>query len=170
MQRTETTNVSDSIVKAWEANGRVNRVLLEHLEPRMLAARSPGGGFSVAQHLAHLAASLKFWTMGLEPETAAALPDLFPAGTDPESLDFEAETDLERIREVMARTEEAALAAVVGRPPGEVGELPHASTEVFLVHMMVHDAHHRGQILLALKTAGHPLPDEGRMWGPWKGG
>ena len=25
---------------------------------------------------------------------------------------------------------------------------------------MAHDAHHRGQILLALKTNGHPLPDE----------
>ncbi|MEM6431914.1 MAG: DinB family protein [Deinococcota bacterium] len=36
------------------------------------------------------------------------------------------------------------------------------------MHMMVHDAHHRGQILLALKTSGHTLPDEGSFWMPWK--
>lgn len=46
----------------------------------------------------------------------------------------------------------------------------HDSPDAFLIHMMVHDAHHRGQILLALKTAGHPLPDEDAVWGPWRGG
>jgi uncharacterized damage-inducible protein DinB len=32
--------------------------------------------------------------------------------------------------------------------------------------MIIHDAHHRGQILLALKTAGHPLPNEDIFWNP----
>jgi uncharacterized damage-inducible protein DinB len=32
--------------------------------------------------------------------------------------------------------------------------------------MTMHDAHHRGQILLALKSEGFPLPDENKLWSP----
>jgi uncharacterized damage-inducible protein DinB len=35
--------------------------------------------------------------------------------------------------------------------------------------MRVHDAHHHGQMLLALKANGHLLPAEEGMWVPWRG-
>lgn len=54
-------------------------------------------------------------------------------------------------------------------PSEKAEEPPHASADADLMHMMIHGAHHRGQIRLALKTAGHPLPDEDAMWGPWRG-
>ncbi|MDQ3461036.1 MAG: damage-inducible protein DinB, partial [Deinococcota bacterium] len=91
------------------------------------------------------------------------LADLY----EPDADDFVAETDPARIREVMAQTHQTALeAADVAEG---TGELPHSSVEASLIHMMVHDAHPRGQLLLALKTAGHALPDEDLMWGPWRG-
>jgi uncharacterized damage-inducible protein DinB len=101
-----------------------------------------------------------------------ALPDLYRGeargrGGDAE---IEVEHELARIRSVVASTAEAARAAVEAAPEGERGELPHPSAEAYLLHMIVHAAHHRGQILLALKTNGFPLPDEGAVWGPWKGG
>jgi hypothetical protein len=33
---------------------------------------------------------------------------------------------------------------------------------------MVHDAHHRGQLILALKTNGYPLPGDKLLWLPWR--
>ena len=62
-----------------------------------------------------------------------------------------------------------ALSIVEGVPEGFTGQPPHSSADAYLIHMMVHDAHHRGQILLAPKTSGYSLPNEDAMWGPWRG-
>lgn len=144
--------------------------LLEHLTPEMLDARTPGGGYSVARHLAHIVSSTKYWGSRLD-KNLGGLPNLFTVREDLDEDDPQAyisETDLARIREVLLETAAAAQEAAANAPEGFTGELPHSSPDTFLIHMMVHDAHHRGQILLALKTSGYPLPDEDLIWGPWK--
>jgi hypothetical protein len=37
-------SASPPVREAWQANVRVNQVLLEHLTPEMLEAQTPGGG------------------------------------------------------------------------------------------------------------------------------
>jgi len=125
--------------------------------------RSPGGGFTVAQHVAHMVAVTKFWGSLIDAERLEPLPDL----ADDDGDSFVAEQDLGRIRAVLERTAAAARAASEAHPEG-ASESPHADADSYLVHMLVHDAHHRGQILLALKTSGHPLPDEEALWAPWR--
>ena len=156
-------SLSPSAKEAWQANGRVNHVLLEHLTPEMVAAQTPGGGWNVAQHIAEIVATPKHFGVKFDEAKLGPLPNLY----DEEAEDFVAETDLERIHEVAQQTADAVLEAA--ETAEDKGDLPHTSIDAYLIHMMVHDAHHRGQILLALKTAGHPLPDENLMWGPWKG-
>lgn len=151
---------------AWRANDRVNQALIEHLEPTMLQVRTPGGGMSVAEHLAHMTGTVKHWGMRLASHRLEQLPDL----EEKVGEEWIPELDTERIAEVQSRTSAAALTEVLETPEGERGELPHENPEMYLIHMLVHDAHHRGQILLALKTAGHSLPDENLMWVPWKDG
>jgi uncharacterized damage-inducible protein DinB len=153
---------------AWRANLKVNGVLLEHLTPEMLDARTPGGGYSVAQHLAHMTQTVNYWGW-LRGDDFDDLPELY-YDYNPETHAFKAVTDLDRVREVMAQTYARAL-EVPDTPEtsDKSEEPPHPTADTYLMHMMVHDAHHRGQILLALKTAGHPLPDEDALWGPWRG-
>ena len=156
---------------AWQTNLQVNLVLVDHLTPEMLQVHTPGGGYTVAQHLAHIVGSVKHWGTKLDNERLGGLPDLFTVceyltEDDPDAL--VPETDLERVRAVLLETAEAARDAAEGAPEGFTGELPHVSTDAFLIHMLVHDAHHRGQLLLALKTSGYALPDEDLMWVPWK--
>lgn len=164
-----TTNANpNSVREAWQANSRVNAALLGHLTPEMLSAPTPGDGYTVAQHLAHMTQVVNYWGW-LRDISFADLPDLY-YDYDPETQAFKAETDLGKIQTVMAQTYAKALeASDKTEPPGNASESPHPTTDAYLVHMMVHDAHHRGQILLALKTAGHPLPDEDAMWAPWRG-
>ncbi|MEX2540463.1 MAG: DinB family protein [Trueperaceae bacterium] len=151
---------------AWQANDEVNGALIEHLDAAMLQARTPGGGMTVAEHLAHITGTVKHWGMELKPDRLAELPDLAERVGD----QWIPETDTGRIGQVARETRTVALAEAVNAPAGERGELPHASPEMYLIHMLVHDAHHRGQILLALKTSGHALPDEESMWHPWRAG
>ena len=169
----DAVDTKDTVQTAWQANLRVNEVLLKHLTPEMLDARTPGGGYSMAQHLAHMVGTTKYWGAKLD-KRLATLPRLFTIREELDEDDLEAfvpETDLGRIREVMVQTAAAAREAEAGKnAPEEVRwEPPHRNTDAFLIHMMVHDAHHRGQVLLALKTSGYPLPDEDAMWGPWRG-
>lgn len=163
--------MTSSVQTAWQANLKVNMALLNHLTPEMLDARTPGGGYSVAQHLAEIVGTTKNWGSRLDEARLGGLPNLYTIREDLDEEDIEAfvpETDLARIREVFVETAAAAQEAAANAPEGFTGELPHSSPDAFLIHMMVHDAHHRGQVLLALKTSGYELPNDDLMWMPWK--
>ena len=155
-------SLSPSVKEAWQANTRVNRALLEHLIPDMVAAQTSGGGYTVAQHIAEIVATPKQWGTKLAKAKLEPLPNLYEDNDEA----FIAETDLTRIREVARQTADAVLEAA--ETAEGKGDLPHTSLDAYLIHMMVHDAHHRGQVLLALKTSGFPLPSDDVMWGPWK--
>lgn len=156
--------LSQSVKEAWQINIRINRSVLEHLTPEMVEAKTPGGGFSVAEHIVEIVGTPKHWGSKFDKATLGPLPDLYTV----EGEDYIAETDLKRIREVAQQTADAVLK--VAEAAEDKGDLPHASVDVYLIHMMVHDAHHRGQLFLALKNAGHPLPDDDLVWLPWKEG
>jgi uncharacterized damage-inducible protein DinB len=152
--------LAEALTVAARSNAAVNDLLAAHLSSReMLDARTPGGGFTVAEHLAHLAGTNKSWLAQLSAGAAGGLPDLY----DPERQ--LAERDPARVRAVLAQTSAAVLETVVTAP--DRGNLPHVSLAKFLIYLLVHDAHHRGQILLALKAGGLPLPHDDAMWGPW---
>lgn len=166
-------SVSPSVRGAWAANARVNEVLLAHLTPEMLAAQTPGGGYTVAQHVAHMINTVQYWGSLRDEARFEALPSPINEYDEAKGV-FTPETDLARLTDIKRQTEEEALDVSEGEADGTEllpgkWESPHATAEGYLIHMMVHDAHHRGQILLALKTAGHPLPDEDAVWGPWHG-
>ena len=80
----------NDVTLAWNANTAINGVLLNHLTPAMLEARTPGGGYSVAQHLAHMVECTKGWGTDLEPTGLKDLPDLY-SNYDPTTGMFDAE-------------------------------------------------------------------------------
>lgn len=155
--------LSPSIEAAWNRNLSVNRALVDHLRPEMVDAQTPGGGYTVAQHLAEIVGTHKNWGMRIDDDVLRGLPDLYDRGSEA----FVAERDLERIRDALVRTAEAVLRMARAHPEGSERS-PHADADAYLVHMMVHDAHHRGQILLALKVNGFERPDDELLWGPWR--
>jgi uncharacterized damage-inducible protein DinB len=152
--------VSQTVREAWQANERVNKILLEHLTSDMLSSQTPGGGYTVAQHLAHMTATQKFWGKKLNSDLGI-LPNLFDERNEKE---FIAETNLAHIKDVMRQTSQRILESAEAAK--DKGDLSQTSLEGFLIHMMIHDGHHRGQILLALKTAGYALPNEDLFWQP----
>ena len=159
-----TPNTQEAMKLAWTSNQSVNDVLLDHLsDPRMMNAKTPGGGYTIAQHLAHMTECVKGWASEFDP-SVSSLPDLYSNWREDAPQDFDAETDIGRVRDAMAQTHRAVWAAA--EVATSTGSLPHASIPQYLIHMLIHDAHHRGQILLALKTNGFALPDDGALWAP----
>ena len=153
--------ISALVKETWRVNDGMNTVLLEHLSPEMLSIPTPDKAWSVAGYLAHIAGSKKWWLSHLDEEKSDRLPDLYQ-GTEG---NFVAEKDLETIKRVFAQTSRTLLETA--ERADTKGTLPYASLDLFLLHMTMHDAHHRGQLLLTLRTAGHAPPDEDDFWGGW---
>jgi uncharacterized damage-inducible protein DinB len=150
---------------SWNANNASNDALLEHLRPEMLEAKTPGEGWTVAQHIAHMVGFYK-WMSVRFASGVQSLPDLFDPNDEED--DFKVVNDLENIREVWMQTRDAVLHAINNAK--DKGSLPQLSLEHFVIHIFVHDAHHRGQIMLALKTSGFARPDDEPLWWPWRTG
>lgn len=154
-------HIAQLVQDAWSVNDEMNRVLLAALTPELLRLRTPDGAWSIAGTLAHLAASKKWWMSHLDPEGAQRLPDL----ARKVGGEHVPETDLTILRAVFEETSRTLLEAA--ERAADPGALPYASIDKFLLHMVVHDAHHRGQIAVVLRAAGHRPPEDDELWGPW---
>jgi uncharacterized damage-inducible protein DinB len=154
-------SISQLVKDTWQINDAMNAVLLEQLTPDMLSLQTPDKNWSVAGYLAHLAGSKKWWASHINKEDVASLPDLYQEIEG----SFVVEKDIEKIKAVFAKTSKTFLEAA--ERATNKGALPYASIDHYLIHMTIHDAHHRGQIFLLLRTAGYAPPDEDTFWGGW---
>ena len=153
--------ICESVKEAWHINEGMNKVLLEYLTPDMLVVQTPNKSDTVAEYLGHLASTKKWWGKHLNEEQVGGLPSLFS------KIDgkFIASTDLAHIKDVFEQTSKVILETAENAK--DKGKLPYPSIDVYLIQQMIHDGHHRGQILLALRTAGYELLSDDDFWGGW---
>jgi uncharacterized damage-inducible protein DinB len=153
--------INESVKEAWHINEGMNKILLEYLTPEMLVVQTPSKDWSVAGYLAHLAGSKKWWGTHLDEEQVNSLPDLYDETTGKIIV----EKNLARIKDVFEQTSKTILE--VADNAKDKGKLPYPSIDVYLIQQMIHDGHHRGQILLALRSAGYTPPNDDDFWGGW---
>jgi uncharacterized damage-inducible protein DinB len=154
-------SVSECVIEAWQINEGMNKILLEYLTPEMLAVQTPSKDWTVAGYLVHLAASKKWWGSHLSEEQVGSLPNLY----EETSGKIIAEKNPARIKDVFEQTSRIILETAENAT--DKGKLPYPSIDVYLIQQMIHDGHHRGQILLALRSAGYTPPNDDDFWGGW---
>jgi len=147
----------DALLTAYSASARVNQYLVERLHPVVWRAPSPlPKGRTVAALVAHMHnCALRY----LE-RTAPGVPV-------PAELDRHRVTQKQAVRALAAKRK--AVLAIVGAALEDNGKIvgsPHRAVE-FLAYYMVHDAHHRGQIVLQARLLGHPISEQ-TMIGMWQ--
>ncbi|UQN08639.1 DinB family protein [Deinococcus sp. QL22] len=161
-------------LETFRRNARVNAVLLTALTPTDFGLSDERGGWTVGKHLAHMAGFRADWLSNISPAHAEPLfrvvDDTFVwrwEGQDPADLG-----------EAFALSDEAALRAVQGaleknQPFADPwNESTYQSNPVhFLMHTVVHDSHHRGQIMALLRLGGH-TPEQmdalDNHWAIWR--
>jgi uncharacterized damage-inducible protein DinB len=153
--------ISEAVIEAWQINEGMNKILLEYLTPEMLEVQTPSEDWTVAGYLVHLAASKKWWASHLSQKKADSLPNLYQKTADKTV----AEKNLARIKDVFEQTSNTILE--IAQNASDKGKLPYPSIDVYLIQQMIHDGHHRGQMLLALRIAGFTPPDDDAFWGGW---
>ncbi|SEI93616.1 Uncharacterized damage-inducible protein DinB (forms a four-helix bundle) [Deinococcus reticulitermitis] len=151
----------DLLLESFRRNGRVNEVLLGSLTPEDYGWTDGHGGWSVGRHLRHMAGFRVGWLWNIARDHAAPLvnPDELDADGDPlwrwqNSPDHE-------LGAAFTAGDAAAVQAVrahlhSGEPfadPWKEGAY-RSSPAHFLQHTIVHDSHHRGQIMALLRMNG----------------
>lgn len=164
------------LLESLRRNGRVNAALLHSLSDTELDLADGQGGWTLGQHLGHLADFRKDWLSNMSPRHAAALPDVLRRSES----GFELTTrDLGELAAAFASGDTAAVKAVQDAlqedrafdDPWNEGTYP-SSPAHFLQHIIVHDAHHRGQIMTLLRQHGRSPQQmdelDGATWAVWR--
>jgi uncharacterized damage-inducible protein DinB len=147
--------VSDALLWAYSASARVNQYLVEHVDPAVWRAKLPGARRTIAALVAHL------HNCGLVYVRRA------PGGeATPGELDRFRVTAAQAARALGAKRR--AVLRVAARALEGDGRVDgfRFDAAAFLAYYMIHDGHHRGQILLQARLLGHPVSQQ-VMSGMW---
>lgn len=143
----------DQIAEALETNHRINMLLLGDVSDEGLAATlSKRGGRGVAGQFGHMH-NVRIYHLERRGKGLDKGLVKFPAKATPTRKELQAAhaASTERLVELFEGIEAGTRRSMKKGPI------------VYLGYFLAHDAHHRGSILLTLKTAGHPVDKDLRM-------
>ena len=146
------------LLRAYSASARINQYLVERLDPAVWRARPPGEEKvrTIAALVAHLHNCGLRYLERTDPD--AGVPD---------ELDRSRVTPAQAARALGAKRK--AVLRVVGAAIAEgrrIVGFPHDAPN-YLAYYMIHDGHHRGQIVMLARQLGHPIGQK-TMIGMWQ--
>ncbi|HEX8830168.1 MAG TPA: DinB family protein [Longimicrobium sp.] len=152
--------MDEQLLETWAIHNRINLYLLDAVPPEALGDVSASKGRTVAEQFAHMHNVRLMWLKEGAPDLLAELRKIEKGdAADAALLRSALESSAGAVAELLRRSL-ASGARVKGFKPHAVA---------FLGYLVSHESHHRGQIALTLKQAGHPL-DKKTAYGLWEWG
>jgi uncharacterized damage-inducible protein DinB len=151
-------DLRDTLLDAWRTNNRVTVLLVEHLPPVLWTSAVPGAPRRTIRMIAgHLHNVRCMWVRTLGQELGITVP---------RSVDRRRVGRGELVRALERSSRGILRLLTIGCEHG--GNIPRASTYTWrnlpldvghvLTYFVAHEAHHRGQMVLAARALGHRLP------------
>jgi uncharacterized damage-inducible protein DinB len=151
-------SLADSILRSFDIHCRITAYLLDNLDPGCWRAETPDGkGRDIAAIAAHIHSVHCMW---LKAAGSAQVPG---------ALD---KTTVTPAGAVKALAESAGLLrALIAQALAGDGRVKNFKPDVtaFVGYLISHDSHHRGQITMLARQAGHPVP-KSAGFGMWEWG
>ena len=145
----------DVLLDSWDRNNTILVNLLRVLPEGGLEVRAMPDSPSVAQLFSHIHYVRLVFVSEDVPEFAMDIPkDQWPE-------EWPLERDPGRIAQQLNESARIVRSAVKSQvEAGREMKLHYDHPILFLQHMIWHEGYHHGQIKLALKLAGRPIPDQ----------
>ena len=151
----------EALLDSWDRNNRILVGLARAVAPDAMDVRAAPDSPSVAEMFSHMHYVRLVFVAEDAPESAVPLP----AG------EWMAERDPDRVAQMLDDSARVVHEAVNRRlSEGRAMDQHYDHPILFLQHMIWHEGYHQGQIKLALKLAGRPIPNTvaGPLtWGVW---
>lgn len=148
------------LIETWQINNRINLYLLDAIAEEHLIDSLVSKGRNVGEQFAHINNVRLMWIK-------AAMPEVLEKLTKVEKENAGGKVFLQ---DCLAKSGEA-IAEVIGNAIENGGRVkgfkPHVTA--FVTYLGSHEAHHRSQIILALKQSNHPLGKK-NLFGIWEFG
>ena len=141
------------LFESFSRNGQVNDVILSALTEADLNSADGQGGWDIGQHLGHLAEFRYGWLNFISPQHAENIPSVVEGDGQTFQLTTQNPADL---KQAFVAGDKAALGAVTSAlEENRSFEGAYKSHPAyFLQHIIVHDSHHRGQVMSLLRRGG----------------
>ncbi|MDA8017066.1 MAG: DinB family protein [Thermoanaerobaculia bacterium] len=150
----EGPDLGEQLAEAWRTNNRINLLLLEEISDEGLACTlSKRGGRDVAGQFAHVHTN-RVWQLEKRARDLAAGLAKFTAKDRP------SRDELVAAFAASGEAVESFLRAVLAGEPKRRGF--KKGVFVTLSYLVAHESHHRGNVLLTLKTCGHAVDKAAR--------
>jgi uncharacterized damage-inducible protein DinB len=152
------TQLGRAAVRIFDANDRINQVLIEHLDPFAWTAKPPGKTRTIAAIFTHMHNVRTKWVRLTAPHLKV-----------PAQLN-RAHCTPQQARAGLAESATSCaemLAEALGDGGGRIEKFvrdgwarPWPVGPEMLCYMLSHEAHHRGQVCMLAHQLGFPLPNE----------
>lgn len=158
------------VFESFDRNARVNKAVLDTLTMENLAYSDGVGGYNIGQHLADVIDFRPSWLSRVSPQHLEGYTSII----DDESPTWLGAKSIAELQAAFEAGDDAMRNAVLDAVrEGRSFETVYQTHPAHLIqHCIVHDSHHRGQIMALLRQSGRPTEERERLeavtWPIWR--